>query len=72
MSVEESVRATIPPRASTVVLTGAGFSVLAGLPVTSQLVSRGRERLKGEFLEALDALICEVLEEPVGKTSRLP
>jgi NAD-dependent SIR2 family protein deacetylase len=67
MSVEQSVRATIPPRASTVVLTGAGFSVPAGLPVTSQLVSRGRERLKGEFLEALDALVCAVLEEPVGE-----
>jgi hypothetical protein len=66
LSVEHRARAMVPPRASTVVLTGAGFSKPAGLPVTSELVRKGRERLKAEFLEALDALASDVLGEPVG------
>jgi hypothetical protein len=67
MNADYSVSTDVPPRASTVVLIGAGFSVDAGLPITSQLVRRGRERLKPDFLEALDALAVRVLEEPIGE-----
>jgi hypothetical protein len=56
---------------STVVLTGAGFSQDADLPLTKELVPRGRELLKTrlgiEFVNALDELALEVLEEPVGE-----
>jgi hypothetical protein len=43
----------------------------AGLPLTRDLVCRGRERLKpefrSEFVEALDALAADVLGEPIGE-----
>jgi hypothetical protein len=55
------------PKADTVVLTGAGFSVSAGLPTADQLVARGRQRLCADVLEALDALASQVLEEPISK-----
>jgi NAD-dependent SIR2 family protein deacetylase len=61
----------VPPQASTVVLTGAGFSWDAGLPLTHQLISKGCERLrpgfKDEFLKLLNALSRNVLRGPVGK-----
>ena len=64
----------VPLQASTVVLTGAGFSMDAGLPLTTKLVSRGRERLKAKnaefaakFCQALDTLADKVLKEPVGE-----
>jgi hypothetical protein len=53
----------IPPEVSTVMLTGAGFSVPAGLPLTKDLVRRGREQLPIEFIEALDTLAKEILQE---------
>jgi len=63
--------AIVPPRISTVVLTGAGFSVDAGLPVTNDLIRRGRQRLKperrAEFEEALDACTVDLLGKPVWK-----
>jgi hypothetical protein len=69
---EGSIMSAIdPPQASTVVLPGAGFSMDAGLPLTRDLVCRGRERLKpefrSEFVEALDALAADVLGEPIGE-----
>jgi hypothetical protein len=67
MNAEHSACIIVPPRASTVVLIGAGFSMEAGLPITSQLVRRGRERLKPAFLNSLDALAVRVLEEPIGE-----
>jgi hypothetical protein len=58
-------------RISTVVLTGAGFSVDAGLPVTNGLIRRGRERLRpafrAEYEDALDACAVEVLGKPVWR-----
>jgi hypothetical protein len=52
------------------VLTGAGFSKDAGLPLTSELVQRGRDllntRLALEFVSALDKVAHEVLGEKIG------
>jgi hypothetical protein len=63
--------AIVPPRMSTVVLTGAGFSVDAGLPITNELICRGRQRLKPEskdtFEEALDTCAVELLGRPIWK-----
>jgi hypothetical protein len=60
-----------PPHISMVVLTGAGFSVDAGLPVTNGLICRGRERLRpafrAEYEDALDACAVEVLGKPVWR-----
>jgi NAD-dependent SIR2 family protein deacetylase len=71
MSTGSDVSAIVTPRASTVVLTGAGFSNDAGLPLTKDLVPRGRELLKTrlgmEFVNALDECALEVLEERVGE-----
>jgi NAD-dependent SIR2 family protein deacetylase len=71
MSAEYSVSAIVPPKASTVVLTGAGFSKDAGLPLTRELVHRGRERLKTklglEFVDTLDAVATKVLQERIGE-----
>jgi NAD-dependent SIR2 family protein deacetylase len=71
MSAEHDVSAIVPPKASTVVLTGAGFSKDAGLPLTKELVPRGRDLLRTqlgiEFVSALDELALEVLQEPVGE-----
>src|ERR1700752_4637930 len=59
-----------PRKVSTVVLTGAGFSYDAGLPLTKELVSRGREQSKikhgGEFVDALDEVAHKILKEPIG------
>jgi hypothetical protein len=63
----EDVRRVVPPRASTVVLTGAGFSVPAGLPVASDILRVGRERVRSEFLAAVDSLAEDVLGEPLGQ-----
>ncbi len=57
----------VPPSAAKVVLTGAGFSVPAGLPVAGQLIARGREQLKPEFLDALDSLATDVLGDALGE-----
>jgi hypothetical protein len=71
MSTDPDVNIMAPRRVSTVVLTGAGFSVDAGLPLTKELVPSGRKLLKTqlgvEFVNTLDELALEVLEEPVGK-----
>jgi hypothetical protein len=71
MSAEPDVSVMVPRMVSTVVLTGAGFSQDADLPLTKELVPRGRELLKTrlgiEFVNALDELALEVLEEPVGE-----
>jgi hypothetical protein len=71
MSADPDVSVMVPQRVSTVVLTGAGFSVAAGLPLTKELVPRGRTLLKGrlgiEFVNALDELALQVLEELVGE-----
>jgi hypothetical protein len=70
MSAEYHASAIVPRKASTVVLTGAGFSVLAGLPLTRELVHNGRERLRTqlglEFVDALDEVAHEVLQERIG------
>jgi hypothetical protein len=59
-----------PRKVSTVVLTGAGFSYDAGLPLTKELVSRGREQSKikhgAEFVDALDEVAHKILKEPIG------
>jgi len=71
MSADPDVSVIVPRKASTVVLTGAGFSKDAGLPLTGELVRRGREllrtRLGLEFVSALDKVAHEVLQEPVGE-----
>jgi hypothetical protein len=52
------------------VLTGAGFSKDAGLPLTWELVSRGRELSKiqfgNEFISLFDELAQEIMQEPLG------
>src|SRR4029434_32182 len=61
---------TSPHKVSTVVLTGAGFSQDAGLTLTKDLVSRGREQSKikhgAEFVDALDEVADKILKEPIG------
>jgi hypothetical protein len=70
MNAEPDVRVIIPRTVSTVVLTGAGFSKVAGLPLTWELVPRGRELSKIqfgiEFVSALDRLAQDILQEPMG------
>jgi hypothetical protein len=70
MSADPAVSVMVPRRVSTVVLTGAGFSNDAGLPLTRELVPRGRELSKiqfgMEFVSLLDELAEEILEEPMG------
>jgi hypothetical protein len=70
MSAEPDIRVRVPRTVSTVVLTGAGFSKVAGLPLTWELVPRGRELSKIqfgiEFVSALDRLAQEILQEPMG------
>jgi hypothetical protein len=60
----------VPRRVSTVVLTGVGFSKDAGLPLTWELVPRGRElskiRFGIEFVSLIDELTQEILQEPMG------
>mgnify|MGYP003288253391 CR=1 FL=1 len=71
MRADPAVNVMAPRKASTVVLTGAGFSKDAGLLLTGELVRRGREllrtRLGLEFVSALDTVAYKVLEEPVGE-----
>jgi hypothetical protein len=56
-----------PPQVSTVVLTGAGFSVPAGLPVTSQLIPIARKRARADILKALDARARALLGQRIVK-----
>jgi hypothetical protein len=71
MSAKHDASIMVPPRVSTVVLTGAGFSKDAGLPLTKELVPHGRELLKTqlgvEVVNTLDELALEVLQELVGE-----
>ncbi|HEX9429572.1 MAG TPA: hypothetical protein VF944_04275 [Candidatus Bathyarchaeia archaeon] len=71
MSAEHDVSAIVPPKASKVVLTGAGFSKDAGLPLTRELIRRGRELLRTqwgiELVSTLDEFAHEVLQEPIGE-----
>jgi NAD-dependent SIR2 family protein deacetylase len=64
-------RAIVPPHISKVVLTGAGFSVDAGLPVTNDLIHRARQRLnpksRDTFEAALDAYTVALLGKSVWK-----
>jgi NAD-dependent SIR2 family protein deacetylase len=70
MGAEHDVSVMVPGTVSTVVLTGAGFSKDAGLPLTRELVQRGRELLRTqlgrEFVDALDEVAHEVLQEKIG------
>ena len=60
----------VPRKVSTVVLTGAGFSRAACLPLTKDLVSRGREQSKikhgSEFVDTLDEVAHRILNKPIG------
>jgi hypothetical protein len=49
MGTEPDLSVMVPRRVSTIVLTGAGFSKDAGLPLTKELVSRGREQARIKF-----------------------
>jgi hypothetical protein len=68
-------QAMVPPYISTMVLTGAGFSVDAGLPVTNGLMARGRQRLhperRAEFEDILDACTVNLLGKPVWKDDEI-
>jgi len=70
MRAESDISVMVPRKASTVVLTGAGFSKDAGLPLTKELVRRGRELLRTqlgrELVDALDEVAHEVLQEKIG------
>jgi NAD-dependent SIR2 family protein deacetylase len=70
MITEPDARVMLPRKVSTVVLTGAGFSKDAGLPLTSEIVQRGRNLLNirygPNFVSALDDVAHEVLGEKVG------
>jgi hypothetical protein len=61
---------TSPRKVSKIALTGAGFSVAAGLPLTKDLVHRGREQSKikfgDRFLNALDEAAQRILKGPIG------
>jgi NAD-dependent SIR2 family protein deacetylase len=70
MSADPAVSVMVRRRVSTVVLTGAGFSVAAGLPLTKELVPRGRERLRSrlgrELVDTLDQVTRNVLGAAMG------
>jgi hypothetical protein len=70
MSAAPDVSVMVPRMVSKVVLTGSGFSEDAGLPLTWELVPRGRELSKiefgVEFVSLLDDLAQEILQEPMG------
>jgi hypothetical protein len=71
MSTDCAVSRVDPRQASPVVLTGAGFSKVAGLRRTRELVRSGREWLKTklgrEFVDTLDVVATEVLQERIGE-----
>ncbi len=71
MSAEPAVCVMVPRMVPTVVLTGAGFSKDAGLPLTGELVLRGREQARIKFgqtfIDTLDEVAHKILQEPVGK-----
>ncbi len=71
MSIDYAVSQGDPPQASPVVLTGADFSKGAGLRRTRELVRSGHEWLKTklslEFVDPLDAVATEVLQERIGE-----
>jgi hypothetical protein len=71
MSTDCAVSRVDPRQASPVVLTGAGFSKVAGLRRTRELVRSGREWLKTklslEFVDTLNAVATEVLQERMGE-----
>ena len=71
MSIDCAVSRVDPPQASPVVLTGVGFSKVAGLRRTRELVRSGREWLKTklslEFVDTLNAVATEVLQERMGE-----
>src|SRR6266850_5274320 len=71
MSIDCAMSRVDPPQASPVVLTGAGFSKVARLRRTRELVHSGRERLATklsiEFVDTLDAVTTEVLQECIGE-----
>jgi hypothetical protein len=46
MIIEHDASVRPPREVSTVVLTGAGFSKAAGLPLTRELIPRGRDLLR--------------------------
>jgi hypothetical protein len=58
-----------------VVLTGAGFSVDAGLPATNGLMARGCQRIHPErraaFEDILDACMVNLLGKPVWKDDEI-
>ena len=70
MNTDPDINAMVPRKNSAVVLTGAGFSKGAGLPLTWELVPRGRElsriQFGGKFVSLLDELAQEILQEPMG------
>jgi hypothetical protein len=74
MSIDYAVSQGDPPQASPVVLTGADFSKGAGLRRTRELVRSGHEWLKTklslEFVDPLDAVATEVLQERIGEEWR--
>lgn len=71
MSIDCAVSRVDPPQAPPVVLTGADFSKVACLRRTRELVRSGREWLKTklslEFVDTLDAVATEVLQERIGE-----
>jgi hypothetical protein len=71
MSIDCAVSRVDLPQAPPVVLTGADFSKVAGLRHTRELVRSGREWLKTklslEFVDTLDAVATEVLQERIGE-----
>jgi limonene-1,2-epoxide hydrolase len=71
MSTDCAVSRVDPRQASPVVLTGVGFSKVAGLRRTRELVRSGREWLKTklslEFIDTLNAVATEVLQERMGE-----
>jgi hypothetical protein len=71
MSIDCAVSQVDATQASPVVLTRADFSKVVGFRRTRELVHSGRERLKTklrlEFVDTLDAVATEVLQERIGE-----